>query len=200
VPKAWSKQEKEKVKAVLKKVGKRLFEKFGLKKTTVDDIVQAAKISKGAFYHFYQSKEELYFEIVEELEKENKTKIFSRLSQPGKSIRESFRSFLNELFAMMTENPIYSQLSNTDYEYLLRKLPEETVNAHVKRDFAQFASHFAVWMEEGYMRKVSLEALSGLMLTLFYFIMHREEFDIIDYNGAKQLWIDMLTDYLIPAK
>lgn len=38
----------------------------GMKKTSVDSIVEYANISKGAFYKFYRSKDELFLEIVED--------------------------------------------------------------------------------------------------------------------------------------
>lgn len=37
-----------------------LFAKYGYKKTTVDEIVAAAGISKGLFYHYFQNKKQLY--------------------------------------------------------------------------------------------------------------------------------------------
>lgn len=40
-----------------------LFAKYGYKKTTIDEIVAAADISKGLFYHYYSNKKELYLEL-----------------------------------------------------------------------------------------------------------------------------------------
>ena len=68
MPKAFSEHEKETIRAQLREKARKLFEKQGLKKTTVDELAQAAGISKGAFYLFYESKEELFLEILEALE------------------------------------------------------------------------------------------------------------------------------------
>lgn len=40
-----------------------LFSKQGYKKTTIDEIVAKAKISKGLFYHYFKNKEELYISL-----------------------------------------------------------------------------------------------------------------------------------------
>lgn len=40
-----------------------LFAKYGYKKTTVDEIVAKAGISKGLFYHYYPNKKQLYLYI-----------------------------------------------------------------------------------------------------------------------------------------
>ena len=68
MPRPWSEKEKIVIKKSLTKEARKLFEKYGLQKTTIDDIVSATHISKGSFYLFYQSKEELYFDVLEEVE------------------------------------------------------------------------------------------------------------------------------------
>ena len=72
MPRPWSEEEKKIIKKSLIKEGRKLFEKYGLQKTTIDEIVSAARISKGSFYRFYQSKEELYFDVLDEVEREFK--------------------------------------------------------------------------------------------------------------------------------
>ncbi len=43
----------------------RLFARFGLRKTTVDEIIRVAKIAKGTFYKYFPDKEALFLEVVE---------------------------------------------------------------------------------------------------------------------------------------
>jgi AcrR family transcriptional regulator len=43
---------------------------YGIRKTNVEELTEAAGISKGAFYSFYPSKEELFMDILEEIEEE----------------------------------------------------------------------------------------------------------------------------------
>jgi len=43
----------------------RLFGRFGLKKTTVEEIIRLAKIAKGTFYKYFPDKESLFLEVVE---------------------------------------------------------------------------------------------------------------------------------------
>ncbi|WP_018122120.1 TetR/AcrR family transcriptional regulator [Wohlfahrtiimonas chitiniclastica] len=44
-------------------VSLRLFIQYGLKDTTVNEIVKAVNIAKGTFYHYFQSKEDLILEL-----------------------------------------------------------------------------------------------------------------------------------------
>jgi AcrR family transcriptional regulator len=48
MPSAFSAQEKEVIRRQMREKSKQLFEAHGLRKTSVDDITQAAGISKGA--------------------------------------------------------------------------------------------------------------------------------------------------------
>ncbi|UCF97402.1 MAG: TetR/AcrR family transcriptional regulator [Spirochaetaceae bacterium] len=200
MPKAWSKHEKELVEQALRDEGRKLFERYGLQKTTVEEIARAAKISKGAFYLFHRSKEELYFRILEELEQEYHENVYGVLLHAEGPRRERFREFLRRTIEIMTTRPIYSQITTSDYEYLRRKLPDQTVEAHVKRDFEELGSRFGTWMDKGWMRRVDPRALNGLFLSLFYSIMHREDLGGVGFEAAKELWIDMVSTYLIPEQ
>ena len=40
----------------------------GYSKTTMDDIVSASKLSKGALYHYYKSKKDLFLSLIDHWE------------------------------------------------------------------------------------------------------------------------------------
>ncbi len=62
----FSKNERDEIAEKLKEGAKILAAKKGMKKTSVDSLVEYAGISKGAFYNFYKSKDELFLEVVED--------------------------------------------------------------------------------------------------------------------------------------
>ena len=124
MPKAWSEREKDLVKKTLQTEGRKLFEKFGLQKTTVDDIVRAAHISKGAFYLFYSSKEMLYQEISEAIQGENRRKIYEKVFEPAASRKEGFKAALRLTLDLLAATPLYRHMGTAEYGYLMRKLPE----------------------------------------------------------------------------
>lgn len=197
MPKAWSTQEKEIIRKNLINESRKLFEKYGLQKTTVDEIVDAAQISKGSFYNFYQSKEELYFDVLETVEGEFRKKIFDNTFNTSANKRESFKNFLNQMIELLTTMPLYRQINSSNYELLIRKLPEKTLQKHMQNDQEDISKYFMFWMEKGWMKKVDLEALNGLLLSLIHFVIHRDDFEGTDFESAKELWIDAITSYLI---
>ena len=49
--------------AIVKAAGA-LFSRFGLEKTTMEDIAHGARKSKGALYYYFKSKEEVFAEVI----------------------------------------------------------------------------------------------------------------------------------------
>jgi len=64
MPKAFSEQEKGRIRKRLMEAGRACFLRFGLKKTTIEDVVGPAGIAKSSFYLFFESKEALYVEVI----------------------------------------------------------------------------------------------------------------------------------------
>jgi len=63
---AFTDTEKEFIEKKLKEVAYDCLLKYGVRKTTVDQIVQMTGIAKGSFYKFYDSKEILFFTVLED--------------------------------------------------------------------------------------------------------------------------------------
>jgi len=199
MPKAFSEKEKEFIHQKLIAEGKKLLERFGIQKTTVEDITRAAGISKGAFYLFYQTKEELFFEILELLEKEYRSRIFRDIFQDGLPYRESFYNFLETTFQQIDKTPLLqSAINQDDLSYMMRKLPEEKITAHIHHDNDFSEEFYQTWRDKGVFKKeVDPKAFAGIMKLLFFLILHRQEYSTDEYLATKELLIKALCDYLI---
>jgi len=68
MPRAFTDGEKETIRAKLLRAGRDCFLRYGLKKTTIEDLTRPAGIAKASFYLFFDSKEQLFVDIfVEEM-------------------------------------------------------------------------------------------------------------------------------------
>ena len=81
MPKSYSEQEKEYIKKRLKEEAAKCLAKFGVRHTTVDEIVRRVNIPKGTFYLFYQSKELLLFEVILEEHEMIEGKVYQAVSE-----------------------------------------------------------------------------------------------------------------------
>ena len=59
------KEDKNKRKSNIAKIGAKLFSKKGFAETSMDDIAAAAKLSKGGIYHYFSSKTEVLYFILD---------------------------------------------------------------------------------------------------------------------------------------
>src|SRR5881227_1073193 len=143
MPKGFSEREQEIIREKLLARGKEYFGTHGVKKTNVEDLARAAGISKGAFYAFYDSKEELYFDILARARAGIQERIMGAASlqsegfttgvaQPGGPPRQRLKALLKEAFSIWRTDPILANFSNEEYEHLLRKLPEDKVLEHTR--------------------------------------------------------------------
>ena len=200
MPKAWNKTEKTLVRNSLLEQGRILFEKHGLRKTTVDDVVTAAGISKGAFYLFFESKEDLYLRVIEHVEKGFRERVYRNLTAPAAPKRASFRAFLREMVEFVRTTPIVSRLGPGDLQYLMRKLPPKALEQHMKSDTDYFVRQMRAWRKNGWIRAVDIKGLKGVLASLTYLVVHRDEFDAGELEASKELLIDMIATYLVPEE
>ena len=54
---------------------------YGIRRTTVDELVRRVRIPKGTFYLFYDSKEQLLFEALMEFHEKIETQLLQRVER-----------------------------------------------------------------------------------------------------------------------
>ncbi len=200
MPKAFSEHEKETIRAQMREKGKRLFEKHGLKKTSLDDLTQAVGISKGAFYLFYNSKEELFLEILEEFETEIQTSILDFALRPKVGAHQNVKDMLKSFLLTWDTYPLLKNFGQAEYEYLLRKVPPERIHQHAQRD-TDFSNHFIRKVKrEGITVKASPRAVSNLIKSLFFIGLHRDDLGETGYEETMSIMIDLVAGYVTGNK
>ena len=197
MPKAFTEQEKEVIRAQMREKAAKLFEKQGLKKTSLDQIVEAAGISKGAFYLFYESKEEMFMEILEGLETDFRRRILDFTIHPKSNTRRLLAKLFKNVLLTWEEYPLLKNFSRTEYEYLARKLPPQRIRAHASRD-NEFVDEFLKKIKrQGVAVKASPRVVSNLMKSLFFVGLHREDLGTDAYVESMEILSDLVARYIV---
>ena len=131
----FSETEKEIIREKMLQEGERLFTLFGIKKVSIDEIVQATGIAKGSFYSFYPNKESLYMDIAGNLQMKMWSEMDEFLNEnsslpPRILCKKCFLCMFNGL----QKYPMLKQADSETAEYLFRKLPREVIEAHSRDD------------------------------------------------------------------
>lgn len=199
MPKAFSKSEKKVLKNKLLNTGQELFSRYGLKKTTIKELTQSIGISPGAFYSFFNSKEELYFAILEKEEEKIQNDVLDSKLLEGKVSVSDFKKFLlNSLQAADNSNILKSLYQNKeDYQQLMRKLPAEKIQEHIKHDKDKLDPLISNLKKENKIIAKKTSVISAVIRSLFLLTLHREEIGEDIYSETIELIIELISQGLI---
>jgi len=197
MPKAFSEHEKEMIRSQMREKGKALFEKQGLKKTSVDELTEAVGISKGAFYLFYESKEELFLDILEQLEQEIQTKILEFSIKPKSNTKKNVSDLLKTFLLTRDTSPLLKNFGKAEFEYLMRKVPPEWAMKHANKDEEFIEQFIHKIKQEGIAVKASPRVASNLIKTLFFVGLYLEELGQEAYQETLDVMINMVAGYIV---
>jgi len=197
VPKAFTEKEKEILRAQMRQKGRLLFEKQGLKKTSVDELTEAVGISKGAFYIFFDSKEELFLEILEQIERDIQTAILGFSVKPGANARRNVGALLKGFLLTWDAYPLLRNFSKADFDYLVRKVPAQRALQHIRNDEEFTKDLVKKIKKEGIAVKASPRVVGSLIKSLFFIGLHREDLGRQAYEESIDVMADLVAGYIV---
>ena len=120
-----------------------LFRKNGYEETKVEDITRELGVSKGSFYTYFKTKDEVLYEILERIKKENEERI-SKINvnqEPSKILEDYVISKMNytvKLLNNMKISSIDKNLSNSKLKNFfeeLKKISIEFIKKNIVEKF-----------------------------------------------------------------
>ncbi len=154
--------------------------KYGVRKTSVEQLAADAGISKGSFYRFYDSKELLFFEVLERIHavvyEAARAEMMGSIGLPpaermGNTILAMCRK-LDEIGVM--------RFMEEDSEYVLRKIPAKVKAEHYHSDEV----HIREMLEESGLEPVggielAAAVIRGLLLTISHKVNIGEKYPLV---------------------
>jgi len=177
--------------------GREMFKRYGLKKTSIEDLTGAAGIAQGSFYLFYESKEELFFEILDAEERALRERI-ARMVAESIPDRRGFKRVITSAFQMMRENAIIRQvLVDGEYSRFFSRIREERLKVHLEEESAFIQTLITQMQTDGVIRKVTPDVLTGLFFGLFLLGEQRDRIGAEVFDHVIDVLIDALCDGLV---
>ena len=197
MPRAFTEHEKELIRKRLLKRGYKLFSEHGLRKTSVEEIARAAGISKGAFYIFYESKESLFMDVIEEVEVRVRQELLMVIDLPGLSPRARLFAVLKKAFGLFEAIPVLRFLTGSDYDLLFRSVPAEKINEHMASDKVFFDELIARCRNAGIPIRAEFEQISGLLYAVVLSIMHKDDLLQNNFSGSIDLLLELIAAFCL---
>jgi AcrR family transcriptional regulator len=198
MPKGFNELEKQSISESLLNEGRRLFSTYGLKKTSIKDITSAVGIAQGSFYIFYSSKEELYFDILEQEEQTIKEQFLNVKIDKAKNPKKALKDLLLHVMKLIDNNALIRQLYvDNNMVAILRKLPKERLEDHLNKDSDAILPLIQKWQLDGVIIQKNPEVIAGLFRSLFLLTLHKEEIGIAVFDQTLELFIDLIVNGMV---
>lgn len=134
MPKIYTEKEKENIRKALKREDGKCLALYGVRKTTVDELVRRVDIPKGTFYLFYESKEALFFDLLVTYADEVESDYLSMLQEIDENhIVTSLTDIFYTLLIKFYDEGLYRFLDGAELELVLRRLPDKSLPDISKR-------------------------------------------------------------------
>ena len=190
---AFTSEEKEVIRKKLHKVAKECLQRYGVKKTTVDQMAAMVDISKGSFYNFYSSKEMLFFTVLEEYQIDVMNRLTEQLDMEVKIDTNRLVELLYDFYQDFRYSFMYTIFKNHEMELLVRKLPKEVIiNHHLIDDRMVKKIVSRINIREN----VSVEIVSALFRTIAMTILHIEEIGEEQFDTTLKLVIQGVVEQI----
>lgn len=196
MPKIVTKEEREKMQDALYTHTIRLIKKKGMKKITVEDIIQSVGIAKGTFYSYYPSKEELLFNTL--LKSEEKLfQVILTLDFSTGAFRETITKALKEIY--LSKESIVLYLSPEDITSLISKIPSkkrEVFQQKQANNFERIAELLEINKEDEH----TFGTVSYLMDCLHFTASNPSDYGNDTRQKTLEILIQALADFLTTIK
>lgn len=188
MPKRYSEEERAYIRKRLKEEAVSCMGQFGIRRTTVDEIVKRVNIPKGTFYLFYKSKELLLFDVIQEQHELINQKLYQEISgfshEPFSV--EKLTDVIFEFYKMTEEMPMFQLMDSQEIELLVRKLPREVVEAHLQDDTDSIQKLFSFLPVK---KEVDIKVVSAAFHAIYYATLHKDEIGEDGYDEALRMLI-----------
>lgn len=109
----------EKLESILN-AARKMFARYGLKKTSLDEVAQMARVAKGTIYNYFGSKDQIYMEVLRREANEIMENIFVSVNQEV-SPDDKLLAFVRAKFMYMRKAV---NILNLDREGIEKLLPD----------------------------------------------------------------------------
>ncbi|HIS13523.1 MAG TPA: TetR/AcrR family transcriptional regulator [Candidatus Ornithospirochaeta stercorigallinarum] len=193
MPKTYTETERDNIRRDLRKAASLCLRKYGVRHTTVDELVHMVNIPKGTFYLFYPNKESLFLDALVTFTKEEEGKYLELLEELDENhIVTSLTTVFFEMAISFYNSGLYRFLDDNQLAIVMRNLDEtDKVRFETSRTsfITKILDYFSIDDED------DISAFSSAFNSVFYLMLHDDE--IKDFEKALRTLIRGLVLQLV---
>lgn len=197
MPVKFTKKEKEIIRKTLINEGRELFSLYGLRKTSITQLTEAAGIAQGSFYNFFDSKEDLYFEILQ-MEHEKSENYIENIVKSNKSAKATITEIIKGTNDLFESNHLIRRLyESRDYELMVRKLSPQKLENHQRDDTLMVLNTVIGMQKENELIEARPEIIAGMLRAIAILSFHQDEIGKEIFPEVINLFADVVSEGLV---
>lgn len=193
MPKTYTETERDNIRRDLRGAASLCLRKYGVRHTTVDELVHMVNIPKGTFYLFYPNKESLFLDALVTFTKEEEEKYLELLEELDENhIVTSLTTVFFEMAISFYNSGLYRFLDDNQLAIVMRNLDgTDKVRFETSRTsfITKILDYFSIDDED------DISAFSSAFNSVFYLMLHDDE--IKDFEKALRTLIRGLVLQLV---
>lgn len=194
----FTEDERQRINAKIMTISKNLFSENGFQKTSIAKITQRAGIAQGTFYNFFQSKEALYFKILEEEEQKFHTKMLEIIETNEGSPKTVITSLLEKVVATAKTNKLIQNLYSDDkFTSFTKQISTKTLEDHFEKDTIFFTKLNEVAAQRGIIFSERPSLIASLIRSLFVLSLNKQAIGEKHFDETSQLLIKIIATNII---
>ena len=187
MPKTFTEKEKEYISGRLTDEAQKCLAIYGIRKTTVDELVRRVNIPKGTFYLFYESKDRLLFDVILRFNDEVQADLLREVA-PLTAIPDAdeLTNIIFRFYENLDNSFLPRLLRDGELEYFMRTLPPELTKLHAEHDADGVRGLLSALPG---VPPEKAELFSAALRGVFMTILHKDEVGGENYDDALRLLI-----------
>ena len=150
---------------IILSIAQKKFARYGLQKTTIDEIAKDARISKGLIYHYFTNKEDIFYAVIKK-----ETEIFESLirekvnkeRKPANKLKVFIKTRMNYMLESINLNELNREIA----EIILPEVERGLID-YRKREIDLVASIIDEGIQHGDFKKIDSHKAAISFLSLF---------------------------------
>jgi AcrR family transcriptional regulator len=187
MPKTFSESERTYIKERLMEEAKKSLTLYGIRKTTVDDLVKRVNIPKGTFYLFYDSKERLIFDVILQFNDETQQKLIAEVSTLKDDIdHEKLTDIVFGLYKTLDDSFMPKLIADGELEFYMKRLPPELSQTHAEHDDLMVEELVSLLPD---MKVEDAKVFSAALRGIFLSLLHKQDIGEEVFDEALRVMI-----------
>lgn len=192
----FSDDERDRIREELVETGRDLLLRYGPEKTTVTDVTEPVGIAKGTFYRFFDSKADLYVEIVRREQRAYFERVQIELERTD-TAREGLEVLFHTYLEWVEENELIQRtIVESDYDAIFRGISSEKIEEMHRDGLAEFVPIVdRIRGRDDALATIDSVTVLGILSAVVLLAMYREEYDRYEsgyYENVKELYVSAL--------